>query len=132
LKCLSLQNDDDDEEDIYTEWDVCDDKVEEELEEKRLNTEINLKLNPHGWYAIISSDNFFGPYDIGTSSVPASGRIKKTTVPLTSGDLSGISPGDIVKIKISRNVDADTAAGTAELHKVELRTLNTYPSQFIP
>jgi hypothetical protein len=82
--------------------------------------------------AIISSDNFFGPYDIGTSSVPASGRIKKTTVPLTSGDLIGISPGDIVKIKISRNVDADTAAGTAELHKVELRTLNTYPSQFIP
>jgi hypothetical protein len=81
--------------------------------------------------AIISSDNFFGPYDIGTSSVPASGRIKKTTVPLTSGNLNGISPGDIVRIKISRNIDADTAAGTAELHKVELRTLNTYPSQFI-
>jgi len=82
--------------------------------------------------AIISSDNFFGPYDIGTSSVPASGGIKKTTVPLTSGNLNGISPGDIVRIKISRNVDADTAAGTAELHKVELRTLNTYPAEFIP
>jgi hypothetical protein len=82
--------------------------------------------------AIISSDNFFGPYDIGTSSVPASGRIKKTTVPLTSGNLNGISPGDIVRIKISRNVDADDAAGTAELHKVELRTLNTYPAEFIP
>lgn len=82
--------------------------------------------------AIISSDNFFGPYDIGTSSAPASGRIKKTSVPLTSGDLNGISPGDIVRIKISRNIAADDAIGTAELHKVELRTLNTYPSQFIP
>jgi hypothetical protein len=82
--------------------------------------------------AIITSDNFFGPYDIGTSSAPAIGRIKKTTVALTSGNLSGISPGDIFRVKISRNVDVDTAAGTAELHKVELRTLNTYPSQFIP
>jgi len=82
--------------------------------------------------AIISSDNFFGPYNIGTSSVPASGRIKKTTVPLTSGNLNGISPGDIVRIKISRNIAVDDSAGIAELHKVELRTLNTYPSQFIP
>lgn len=82
--------------------------------------------------AIISSDNFFGPYDIGTSSVPASGRIKRTNIALTSGNLNGISPGDIVRIKISRNIAADDAAGTAELHKVEIRTLNTYPSQFIP
>jgi hypothetical protein len=82
--------------------------------------------------AIISSDNFVGPYDIGTSSVPASGRIKKTDVALTSGNLNGLSPGDIVRIKISRNIAADDAAGTAELHKVELRTLNTYPSEFIP
>jgi hypothetical protein len=82
--------------------------------------------------AIISLDNFVGPYDIGTSSVPASGRIKKTDVALTSGNLNGLSPGDIVRIKISRNIAADDAAGTAELHKVELRTLNTYPSEFIP
>jgi hypothetical protein len=82
--------------------------------------------------AIISSDNFFGPYDIGTSAVPASGRIKKTTIALTSGNLSGISPGDVFRVRISRNIDVDTAAGIAELHKVELRTLNTYPSQFIP
>ena len=82
--------------------------------------------------AIISSDNFLGPYDIGTSSVPTSGRIKRTSVPLTSGNLNGISPGDIVRIKISRNIAVDDAAGTAELHKVELRTLNTYPAEFIP
>lgn len=78
--------------------------------------------------AIISSDNFFGPYDIGPSAVPASGRIKKTAVALTTGNLNGISPGDIFRVKISRNIDADNAAGTAELHKVEFRTLNTYPS----
>jgi hypothetical protein len=82
--------------------------------------------------AIISSDNFFGPYNIGTSSVPASGRIKKTNIALTSGNLNGISPGDIMRVKISRNIAADNAAGIAELHKVEIRTLNTYPAESIP
>ena len=78
--------------------------------------------------ASISTDNFFGPYDIGTSSVPASGLIRKTATTLTSGNLNGILPGDILRVKISRNIAADDAAGTAELHKVEIRTLNTYPA----
>ena len=81
--------------------------------------------------AIISSDNFFGPYYIGPSSTPTAGRIKKTSLGLTSGDLNGISPGDMFRIKISRNIDVDNAAGIAELHKIEMRTLNTYPSEFI-
>jgi hypothetical protein len=82
--------------------------------------------------AVISSDNFFGPYYIGASSAPLAGKIKKTSQPLTSGELSGISPGDIMRVKISRNIAVDNAAGIAELHKLELRTLNTYPSEFIP
>jgi hypothetical protein len=82
--------------------------------------------------SVISSDNFFGPYYIGASSAPLAGRIKKTSQPLTSGELSGISPGDIMRVKISRNIAVDNAAGIAELHKLELRTLNTYPSEFIP
>lgn len=81
--------------------------------------------------ALISSDNFFGPYYIGASSVPLAGAIKKTSQPLTSGQLSGILPGDIMRIKISRNIAVDNAAGIAELHKLELRTLNTFPSEFI-
>ena len=82
--------------------------------------------------ATISSDNFFGPYYIGASSAPLAGKIKKTSQPLTSGQLSGISPGDIMRVKISRNIAVDNAAGIAELHKIELRTLNTYPSEFVP
>jgi hypothetical protein len=82
--------------------------------------------------AVIASDNFFGPYYIAPSSAPATGRIKKTSQALTSGDLSGISPGDVFRIKISRNIDNDNALATAELHKIELRTINTYPSEFIP
>ena len=82
--------------------------------------------------ALISSDNFFGPYYIGASSAPLAGKIKKTSQPLTSGQLSGISPGDIMRVKISRNIAVDNAAGIAELHKIELRTLNTYPSEFVP
>ena len=82
--------------------------------------------------AVISSDNFFGPYYIAASSAPLAGKIKKTSQPLTSGELSGISPGDIMRVKISRNIAVDNAAGIAELHKLELRTLNTYPSEFIP
>jgi hypothetical protein len=37
-----------------------------------------------------------------------------------------------MRVKISRNIAVDNAAGIAELHKLELRTLNTYPSEFIP
>lgn len=81
--------------------------------------------------ALISSDNFFGPYYIGASSAPLAGAIKKTSQPLTSGQLSGILPGDIMRVKISRNIAVDNAAGIAELHKLELRTLNTFPSEFI-
>jgi len=81
--------------------------------------------------ALISSDNFFGPYYIGASSAPLAGAIKKTSQPLTSGQLNGILPGDIMRVKISRNIAVDNAAGIAELHKLELRTLNTFPSEFI-
>lgn len=78
--------------------------------------------------ATISSDNFFGPYYIGASSAPLAGKIKKTSQPLTSGQLSGILPGDIMRVKISRNIAVDNAAAIAELHKLELRTMNTFPS----
>lgn len=81
--------------------------------------------------ALISSDNFFGPYYIGASSAPLAGAIKKTSQPLTSGQLNGILPGDIMRVKISRNIAVDNAAGIAELHKLEIRTLNTFPSEFI-
>jgi len=76
--------------------------------------------------SIISDDRFIGPYTIGASSVPSTGRIKKTFIVLTSGQLSGISEGEIFRTKLLRNIAVDTAAATAEFHKMEIRSQNVF------
>ena len=76
--------------------------------------------------ASISSDSFLGPYSIGTSTVPLSGKIKKTSALLTSANISGILPGEIIRTKIFRDIDVDDANAVAELHKVEIRTVSSY------
>ena len=76
--------------------------------------------------SIISEDRFIGPYTIPASDAPTTGRIKKTSLLLTSGQLGGISQGEIFRTKLSRNIVVDTAAGLAELHKMEIRTENVF------
>ena len=76
--------------------------------------------------ASISSDSFLGPYSIGTSTVPLSGKIKKTSALITSANISGILPGEIIRTKIFRDIDVDDANAVAELHKVEIRTVSSY------
>jgi hypothetical protein len=75
----------------------------------------------------ISSDRFFGPFTVGISNVPSSGSIKKSILNLTTGDLAGISKGEIFRAKISRDINADSAAAIASLHRVEIRTLAIQP-----
>jgi hypothetical protein len=76
--------------------------------------------------SIIAEDRLIGPYTIGASDVPTTGRIKKTSVVLTSGQLSGISEGEIFRTKLLRNIAVDTAAGTAQFHKMEIRSQNVF------
>jgi hypothetical protein len=76
--------------------------------------------------SIISDDRFIGPYTIAASSVPTTGRIKKTSLVLNSGQLSGISQGEIFRTKLLRNIAVDDAAGVAEFHKMEIRTENVF------
>ena len=76
--------------------------------------------------SIISDDGFIGPYTIGVSDVPSTGRIKKTSLILNSGQLSGISQGEIFRTKLSRNIAVDTANAVAEFHKMEIRTENVF------
>ena len=76
--------------------------------------------------SIIAEDRFIGPYTIGASDVPTTGRIKKTSIVLTSGQLSGISEGEIFRTKLLRNIAVDTAAGTAQFHKMEIRSQNVF------
>lgn len=76
--------------------------------------------------SIISDDRFIGPYTIGVSDVPSTGRIKKTSLILNSGQLSGISQGEIFRTKLSRNIAVDTANAVAEFHKMEIRTENVF------
>jgi len=76
--------------------------------------------------SIISDDRFVGPYTIAASSVPTTGRIKKTSLVLNSGQLSGISQGEIFRTKLLRNIAVDDAAGIAEFHKMEIRTENVF------
>ncbi len=76
--------------------------------------------------ASISSDTFLGPYSIGTSSVPLSGKIKKTSALLTGSIVTGIFPGEMIRTKIFRDIDVDDANGVAELHKIEIRTISSY------
>jgi hypothetical protein len=76
--------------------------------------------------SIISEDRFIGPYTIPVSSVPTTGRIKKTSLVLTSGQLSGISEGEIFRTKLLRNIAVDTAAAIAQFHKMEIRTENVF------
>jgi hypothetical protein len=76
--------------------------------------------------SIISEDRFAGPFTIAASSVPTTGRIKKTSLVLTSGQLSGISQGEIFRTKLLRNIAVDDAIGVAEFHKMEIRTENVF------
>lgn len=71
--------------------------------------------------SIISGDNFSSEFTIPAVTVPSAGAIKKTSVNLPLSSLSGVSGGDMYRIKISRDVALDTANGSGELHMLELK-----------
>ena len=75
-----------------------------------------------------------GQQDVDTDSWATANNIAAVTVPGTSGnvdivnttftdgaDMDSVAAGELFRIRVNRDVSADTGAGDAELHAVEIR-----------
>jgi len=61
--------------------------------------------------------------DIDSVTVPAtSGNVDIVNTTFTDGvDMDSVAVGELFRIRVNRDVSADTAAGDAELHSVEIK-----------
>jgi hypothetical protein len=64
---------------------------------------------------------------IPLQAIPASAGVSlTTTVQFLAADLpSGLAAGDILRVRIRRNIDVDDAAGDVELVSVRIRPAST-------
>lgn len=74
-----------------------------------------------GYGANIANSNFGASLIIAASAVPNSGELKTTSVKIPFSDLGGMLPGDMFRLKVSRDVTNDNAVSPAFLHLVELK-----------
>lgn len=71
----------------------------------------------------IDGDNFVTVNSVDNTAVPGtSGLVDIVSVAFTDGiDMGSVAVGELFRIKVIRDGAADTAAGDAELHAVEIR-----------
>lgn len=71
----------------------------------------------------VDADNWATANDIAAVTVPGtSGFVDIVNITFTDGaDMASVAAGELFRIRINRDVSADTGAGDAELHSVEIR-----------
>lgn len=71
----------------------------------------------------VDSDGFAAANSVNNTTVPGtSGLVDIVEIPFADGaDMDSVQAGDSFRLKITRDAASDTAAGDAELHKVEIR-----------
>ena len=71
----------------------------------------------------VDADSFAATNTVTAVTVPAtSGNVDIVNVTFTDGaDMDSVAVGELYRIKITRDVASDTAAGDAELHAVEIK-----------
>ena len=71
----------------------------------------------------VDTDVTWAPNNIAAVTVPGtSGNVDIVNTTFTDGaDMDSVAVGELFRIRINRDVSADTAAGDAELHLVEIK-----------
>ena len=71
----------------------------------------------------VDSDSFAAANSVDNTTVPGtSGLVDIVNVAFTDGaDMDSVAPGELFRIKVTRDAASDTAAGDAELHAIEIR-----------
>lgn len=71
----------------------------------------------------IDSDSFAAANSVDNTTVPAtSGLVDVVSIAFTDGaDMDSVTPGDLFRLRVSRDAASDTASGDAELVGVEIR-----------
>jgi len=71
----------------------------------------------------VDSDSFAAANSVDNTTVPGtSGLVDVVSIAFTDGaDMDSVAKGEEFRLKITRDASSDTAAGDAELRKVEIR-----------